>query len=83
MKNADFVTASEIAEYVYCKRAWWLRVSKTVTTQTVEMLEGSRKHNELSKSLDDYTSYKRLAIALLAAGLIGFLIFLLIYFFLK
>ena len=27
-----FVSASELGEYAYCRRAWWLRVVRGVTT---------------------------------------------------
>jgi hypothetical protein len=27
-----FISASELGEYAYCRRAWWLRVIKGVTT---------------------------------------------------
>ena len=27
-----FISASELGEYAYCRRAWWLRVVKGVTT---------------------------------------------------
>ena len=31
--NPDrFVSASELGEYAYCRRAWWLRVVQGVTT---------------------------------------------------
>jgi CRISPR/Cas system-associated exonuclease Cas4 (RecB family) len=83
MKNEGYVTASEIGEYVYCRRAWWLRASGIVKEQTTEMLEGTKKHNELSAKLESYTSYKRAALFLLVAGLLGFIIFIFMIFFLK
>jgi len=33
-----FISASELGEYAYCRRAWWLRAVQGVTTQT----EGKR-----------------------------------------
>lgn len=33
-----FISASELGEYAYCRRAWWLRAVKGVTTAT----EGTR-----------------------------------------
>ena len=29
-----FISASELGEYSYCRRAWWLRAVQGVTTQT-------------------------------------------------
>ncbi len=35
-----FISASELGEYAYCRRAWWLRAVKGVTTAE----QGSRFH---------------------------------------
>ena len=29
-----FISASELGEYAYCRRAWWLRAVQGVTTET-------------------------------------------------
>jgi hypothetical protein len=29
-----FISASELGEYAYCRRAWWLRAVRGVTTET-------------------------------------------------
>ncbi len=40
-----WIRASEIAEYVYCRRAWWLRRARSVaSTNTAQMRAGVRHH---------------------------------------
>ena len=44
MKSRSVVSASEIGEYVYCKRAWWLRINGKLP-QTTFMQDGIEKHD--------------------------------------
>lgn len=41
-----FVSASELGEYAYCRRAWWLRAVRGVTTaeQSERFGRGHRAH---------------------------------------
>lgn len=80
MDKRGYITASEIGEYVYCKRAWWLRVKGTVETTTA-MVKGSAFHNALSFKLD--LSPKLKIIALLLIGIALLSIVLVISFFLR
>lgn len=32
-RSDRFISASELGEYAYCRRAWWLRAVRGVTTQ--------------------------------------------------
>jgi hypothetical protein len=32
-RSERFISASELGEYAYCRRAWWLRAAQGVTTQ--------------------------------------------------
>jgi hypothetical protein len=41
----SWIRASEIAEYVYCRRAWWLRrVRSVASTNTAHLRAGTRHH---------------------------------------
>lgn len=41
----NWIRASEIGDYLYCRRSWWLKRSRGVTSQNVRELEqGSRYH---------------------------------------
>lgn len=66
MNTKNYITASEIGEYVYCVRAWWLR-RQVIKPPTLQMLRGTGKHNDLALNLG--SSYKLKIIALLLIGI--------------
>jgi len=72
--NKNYITASEIGEYVYCPRGWWLKIKGTNET-TPAMIRGIAHHESLFRRIE--WSFKLKLIALLLLG-IGFLIVLLI-----
>ena len=72
-----YVTASEIGDYVYCKRAWWLRIQGMSET-TPEMKSGSIKHVRLSTFL----RIIRKLIGITVIVMMGAIILLLISFYL-
>lgn len=73
MENEYYVTASEIGEYVYCKRAWWLRF-QGLATVTDEMKAGSIKHTNLQKFLFILRKLIFFAIGIILIGIILFLL---------
>lgn len=75
MNSKNYITASEIGEYVYCKRAWWLRNQGLIET-TPHMVRGSAAHNALAFKLN--LSFKLKIIALLIIGIAVLLIALII-----
>lgn len=50
VKNTEFITASEIGEYVFCKRGWWLRLNGYLEQSDV-MREGTRLHDHIAWSV--------------------------------
>lgn len=42
--NMQWIKASEIGEYLYCHRAWWLRLQGAASTNVQELAEGTRQH---------------------------------------
>lgn len=50
MREKEFVTASEIGEYVFCKRGWWLRLNGYLEQSEV-MREGTRLHDQIAWSV--------------------------------
>ena len=52
--NKQYVSASEIGEFVYCKRAWWLRFNGVTTTPSPAMTQGTAKHNLLVSALETH-----------------------------
>ncbi|MCP4425520.1 MAG: hypothetical protein GY803_13585 [Chloroflexi bacterium] len=60
------IQASEIANYVYCRRAWHLRQMKGHASQNVrELADGRRHHQAHGRSLRKSFWAQRLAYALL------------------
>jgi CRISPR/Cas system-associated exonuclease Cas4 (RecB family) len=69
----QWIRASEIGEFLYCQRAWWLRRELGVHSQNVRELEAGRHYHEAHGRLVDRARYGRqAAIALL--GLVALII---------
>lgn len=43
-----YVSASEIAEYCYCERAWWHRLEGTEQERAPELVAGEEKHRAVA-----------------------------------
>jgi hypothetical protein len=41
-----WIRASEIADYVYCRRAWWLRRMRGAASANVAQLQAGTRHHE-------------------------------------
>lgn len=60
------IQASEISNYVYCRRAWWLRQTKGYVPQNVHELQGGQQfHQEHGRSVQQSSWLRRLAYVLL------------------
>ncbi len=66
MAKTDYITASEIGDYIYCKRSWWLKTQNRYET-TPQVVSGTKSHNALSFKLK--LSPKLRIIALLLIGI--------------
>lgn len=66
MASQNYVTASEIGEYVYCPRGWWLKTrgSNLVTPQ---MVKGIAHHESILSKLN--WNFRLKIIALLLIGI--------------
>ncbi len=65
--------ASEVAEFVYCQRAWWLHQVQGHAPQNLARLEqGTRAHEAYGRQVRGAAWVRRLAwgVALLAGGLL-------------
>jgi hypothetical protein len=67
-----FISASELGEYAYCRRAWWLRTVRGVTTGTQgnRFSAGHAAHRRHARSLWWARTLGWIA-ALLMAGALG------------
>jgi len=70
------ITASEIGQYTYCARAWWLaEIQGLESTNVREMAHGDRAHAAHGDLVAGYHRTRRLAyLLLLLAALIGALL---------
>lgn len=81
MSEKDTINASEIAEYVFCNRAWWLsRVEGQDSQNWAEMSRGSAVHEVHSRLVRKAQNVKVLAYFLLAFA-VGVIIFSLLQLF--
>ena len=67
------IRASEVAQYEYCARAWWLgRVRGYKPSNVEEMALGEEEHERHGREVIDVRRRERLAYLLLAlAALVG------------
>jgi CRISPR/Cas system-associated exonuclease Cas4 (RecB family) len=49
VKSRNVVNASEVGEYVFCKRAWWLSFMEMVSV-TEQMVQGTAAHERLNET---------------------------------
>lgn len=61
-----WIRASEIAEYAYCRRAWWLKQTRGWQTRNAQQLQmGDRHHNKHGNKVRQVSLMRGLAYALL------------------
>jgi len=69
------VTASEIGQYAYCARAWWLSTVKKLEPVNVEMLtRGQSVHERHGWQVILARGLNKLALAFLAGGALALLV---------
>lgn len=62
----QWIKASEIGDYVYCRRAWWLKRTQGHQPANVRQLEaGTRHHQRHGRLVQRAVWSRRLAYALL------------------
>jgi CRISPR/Cas system-associated exonuclease Cas4 (RecB family) len=66
------IRASEVSQYVFCARAWWLgRVKGYRTTNVRAMRQGTARHEAHGRAVVGYLLLRRLAVALIVlAGML-------------
>jgi CRISPR/Cas system-associated exonuclease Cas4 (RecB family) len=72
--NDDIIRASEIGEYAYCARAWWLRRVQGVPSRNVAALRsGQQAHDRHGRSVAAYQTQRRMALLLAALAALALL----------
>ncbi len=73
------IRASEIAQYAFCARAWWLgRVRGYRSSNIAAMRQGTARHRTHGRAVEGYHLLRRLALALLVLAAVTLLVWLLL-----
>jgi CRISPR/Cas system-associated exonuclease Cas4 (RecB family) len=76
IENKSVIRASEIGEYVFCHRAWWLRRVKGLeSANRAQMQAGTEKHVEHGRNVQRANTMRRWAIVLFVIALFFALLF--------
>jgi hypothetical protein len=71
-RDDDIIRASEIGQYAYCARAWWLgQVRGYRSAHTAAMKQGTARHRRHGRAVAGYHLLRRLALALLLLAAIA------------
>ena len=73
MNGKNYITASEIGEYVYCPRGWWLKL-KSPTQTTSQMIRGIAHHQSIFSRIEWSPRIKLIALLLIGIALMVILI---------
>ncbi len=67
--SSSILRASEIGQYAYCARAWWLaRVKGYPSANVAAMQRGTEGHRAHGRTVEAYHRWHRIAIGLIALG---------------
>jgi len=79
MKTPALISASEVAQFTYCRRAWWLSRVCDLEPANHERLEyGTATHVRHGKSVTASLLLRRAGLLCVGAGVLGILLFALI-----
>ena len=70
MKRDDYVTASEIGDYVFCKRGWWLKRNGMLPDTSPVLAAGIQAHETMVKQLLNNKRDTKIAIFLIGFGIV-------------
>lgn len=69
-QDYEFISASEIADYLYCQRSWWLRKSDKAKPQTGAMTQGTETHKAYAQQLKTVQRYQFIGQLIVSLGVI-------------
>lgn len=73
--SENWIRASEIGDYLYCRRSWWLKRSRGVAAQNVhELAQGAQHHRQHGQRVQQ-SLWLRRAAYLLIFVVVAFLTF--------
>ena len=75
MAQNELIRASEIGQYIFCERAWWLsRVQNVPSTNTAELAAGTQAHERHGRNVAQAGRVRQLGVILLTLGIVFFLV---------
>ena len=74
----DFITASEIAEYLYCNRAWWLKIKGFANGNIENLAQGAASHVQYSQQVEQVTRSEGLGKRIVLIGIALLVVFIII-----
>jgi CRISPR/Cas system-associated exonuclease Cas4 (RecB family) len=74
----DYISASEIGEYLYCQRAWWLRRRGVKSSKQTVLDAGTQQHEALAQAVEQVGRGSRSGRRLLWFGIALLVLFVLI-----
>ncbi len=78
MPEDTFISASEIAEYLYCNRAWWLKLKGFTNGNIENLAQGAAAHVQYSQQVEQVTRSEGLGKRILLIGIALLVVFILI-----
>ena len=76
-RHDDLIRASEIAQYAFCARAWWLgRVKGYHSANVAVMRQGTARHRTHGRAVEGFHRLQRLAAALLVLAVVALVVWL-------
>jgi CRISPR/Cas system-associated exonuclease Cas4 (RecB family) len=77
--DLPLVKASELEDYIFCHRGWWLSFTGQLREQTEEKAEGSALHQQTADTLASHTRTTAFGWALVLLGLFALLLLLVLH----
>jgi CRISPR/Cas system-associated exonuclease Cas4 (RecB family) len=74
----NYITASEIGEFLYCQRSWWYRKRGEQSAQIAAIERGTEQHEQLAQDVVQTERGNRLAWQLILVGIVLFILFLIL-----
>ena len=77
--NTTYVTASELADYIYCECCWADKI-EGLQQETEEMISGAVAHDRLQWYYQAIQFLRQLATVITIGSIVLFLLFLILFF---